>query len=80
MAPAIAFPRSFRTRCGTAAPNPDSPHIPHDKVTKMTDSYHKTKMTDSYHKTLSEGHHHPPAESFKSSLNFSCECASDEDK
>jgi hypothetical protein len=40
-------------------PNTDSPRIPHDKVTKVTDSCHKT---------LSESHHHSPAESFKSSL------------
>jgi len=56
---AIASPRSCRTRLRHGDPNTDSPRIPHDKVTKMTDSCHKT---------LSEGHHHPPAERFKSSL------------
>jgi len=59
IAPAIASPRSCRTRLRHGDPNTDSPRIPHDKVTKVTDSCHKT---------LSEGHHHPPAERFKSSL------------
>jgi|BarGraIncu00421A_1022006.scaffolds.fasta_scaffold06246_2 hypothetical protein len=71
MGPGIASQRSCRRACGSVTPNTDSPRIPHDKVTKMADSSHKT---------LSEGHHHWPAESFESSLNFSCECASDEDK
>src|SRR5664279_1645795 len=59
MGPALASTRSCRRACGTVTSNTDSPRIPHDKVTKMTDSCHKT---------LSEGHHHPPAERFKSSL------------
>ena len=43
----------------SVTPKPDSPHIPHDKVTKVTNSCHKP---------LSEGHHHPPPGRFKSSL------------
>jgi len=45
-------------------PNTDSPRIPHDKVTKVMDFGHQA---------LSGGHHHPRAESFKSSLSHSCE-------
>jgi hypothetical protein len=55
----------------TVTPNTDSPRIPHDKMAKMTDSCHEA---------LPEGHCRRRARSFKFSLNFSCECASDEDK
>ena len=59
MRPEAISTRSLRRACGAETPNTDSPHIPHDKVAKMTDSCHMA---------LSEGHHHPPAESFESSL------------
>jgi hypothetical protein len=66
MRPEAISTRSLRRACGAETPNTDSPHIPHDKVAKMTDSCHMA---------LSEGHHHPPAASFESSLSFSRECA-----
>jgi hypothetical protein len=68
---AVTCARSRRRASSTVTPNADSPRIPHDKVAKMTVSCHMA---------LSEGHLHPPAEYFESSLNFCCECASDEDK
>ena len=50
----------LRTACdNVGSRTPHSPRIPHDKVGEMTDFGHKA---------LPEGHRHPRAESFKSSL------------
>ena len=50
---------ALRATLTSVTPKPDSPHIPHDKVTIVTNSCHKP---------LSECHHHPPTGRFRSSL------------